>query len=188
MRAIRYLMVVLLAVPAWAQSGAQLDMNLHGLEGKADEVVSVNLEGESLNEGRKLLAIRNTVSKPIKELVDGLKGIYVRRFWFGSKKAYDDEDVEPIHQQLQKPGWSPMIAVKVREKDEAVSVYSYTENEALAGVTVLSSDPQEVTVINIVGAVDLEALAELGRQMGIPAMKLATTELPPKKALPAPKK
>jgi hypothetical protein len=71
-----------------------------------------------------------------------------------------------------------MIDLKVRDKNEAVSVYSYMENDRLAGVTVLSADPKEVTVVNIVGPVDLEALSELGRQMGLPAMRLATTELP----------
>lgn len=179
--------ILLLGVPLWAQSGAQLDMNLYELEGKADQVVSVNLEGESLDQGRKLLAIQKGVGKSVKELVKGVKGIYVRKFWFGKKEAYDDQDVDPIRDQLKQPGWAPMIDVRVRPKDD-VAVYSYTENQEMAGVTVLSSDPQEVTVINIVGQVDLEALAELGRQMGIPAMKLATTELPTEKTLPAPEK
>jgi hypothetical protein len=175
----RWLIVWSLVLPCWAQSGPQIDMkNLQALEDKAEQMVSVNLEGQSLDEGGKILAIRNGLSKSVKELVKGLKGVYLRRFWFGGKKSYEEADVAPIKKELQRPGWAPMIDLKVRDKNEAVSVYSYMENDRLAGVTVLSADPKEVTVVNIVGPVDLEALSELGRQMGLPAMRLATTELP----------
>ena len=149
---------------------------LQALENKADQMVSVNLEGESLDEGSKLLAIRNGVSKSVKELVKGLKGVYLRRFWFGGKDSYEEADVEPIKQELRRPGWAPMIESKIRDKNEAVSVYSYTVNDRLAGVAVLSADPKEVTLINIVGPVDLKALSDLGKQMGLPAMNLATTD------------
>lgn len=176
----RWMIVASLVMPCWGQTGPQIDMkNLQGLESKAEQVVSVNLEGQSLDEGSKLLAIRNGVSKSVKELVKGLKGVYLRRFWFGGKKSYEAADVEPIKKELRRPGWAQMIDVNVknRNKSEAVSVYSYTENDRLTGVTVFSADDQEVTVVNIVGPVDLEALSELGKQMGLPAMRLATTEL-----------
>lgn len=175
---LRWILVLSLVAPCFAQTGAQIDMGkTRALEEKAEQVVSINLEGESLDEGGNLLAIRNGVSKPVKELVKGLKGLYLRRFWFGGKKSYEDADVEPIRQELQRPGWAAMLDVKNRNKSEAVTVYSYTENNRLAGVTVFSTDDQEVTVVNIVGPVDLEALSELGKQMGMPAMHIATTEL-----------
>jgi Domain of unknown function (DUF4252) len=187
----RWMIVASLVVPCWGQTGPQIDMkNLQALESKAEQVVSVNLEGQSLDEGSKLLAIRNGVSKSVKELVKGLKGVYLRRFWFGGKQSYEDADVEPIRKELQRPGWAPMIDVKNRNKSEAVAVYSYTENNRLTGVTVFSADDKEVTVVNIVGPVDLEALSELGKQMGLPAMHLATTDLTtqPPASVPAPAK
>jgi hypothetical protein len=174
----RYFLVASLVLPCFGQTGAQIDLkNLQALEDKAEQVVSVNLEGESLDEGGKLLAIRNGVSKSVKELVKGLKGVYLRRFWFGGKKSYEEADVEPIRKELQRPGWAPMFEVQNRGKSEAVTVYSYTENDRLAGVAVFSADSKEVTLVNIVGPVDLEALSEFGRQMGLPAMRIATTEL-----------
>ncbi len=70
MRTVRLLaMLALLCSGLWAQSGAQLKMDLDHLEKKADEVVKVNLEGESLDLGRKLLAVRDGVTAPVKELV-----------------------------------------------------------------------------------------------------------------------
>ena len=97
----------------------------------------------------------------------------------------DAADIDGIRQQMAGPGWVPMIDVKGRNRP-GVTVYSYMENEKVAGVTVLSQEEQELTVVNIVGPVDLETLVTLGEQMGLPAMRIATTELPQKKALPLP--
>jgi hypothetical protein len=179
-------MMFLLCAGLWAQSGAQLKMDLDHLEEKADEVVKVNLEGESLGLGQKLLAVRDGVTAPVRELVKGLKGIYMRRFWFRNKKAYEPEDAAAIRKQMSGPGWVSMIDVKDRKKPEGLTVYSYMENEKVAGVTVLSEQEQEFTVVNIVGPVDLETLINLGNQLGLPPMKIATIELPTKTALPPP--
>ena len=110
----------------------------------------------------------------------------MRRFWFGRKKAYTAEDIDPILQQMRGPGWVPVIEVKNRRKTEAVSVYSYVENEEVKGVAVVSEGEQEFTVINIVGPVDLGTLSELGESIGLPGMNIATTALPSKPELPEP--
>jgi hypothetical protein len=179
--------VLALSLPLCAAppQGARINIGeVDHLEEKADEVVSVNLDGESLDLGRKFLAVRDGVTVPVKELAKGLKGIYLRTFRFGRKEAYTKEDTDGIRRQVQGPGWVPMINVKDRNKAENVSVYSFVENEEVTGVTVISEEANEYTVVNIVGPVDLSTLSELGKEMGMPAMKIATTELPRKKVLP----
>ena len=141
---------------------SQVRMDLPRMEEKADEIVSVNLEGESLGMGQKLLAVRNGVSKSVKELIKGLKGVYLRRFWFSRKKAYSAADTEPIRKQLEGGGWVPIIDVRDRQNAESVTVYSYVENKEVTGITIVSEEAHEFTVVNIVGPVDLEALSELG--------------------------
>ena len=159
-------------------------MDLQHLEDRADEVVSVNLEGESLEGGRKLLMLRKGVTEPVKSLLGKLKGIYMRRFWFKGKKEYSEEDVSPIREQVAGPNWVRLMEVKEGGKTQRVGVYSYVENDEVTGVTVVSEEEQEFTVVNIVGPVDLETLSDLGEGIGIPAMKLATTEIPSEDALP----
>jgi hypothetical protein len=179
--------VLALSLPLCAAppQGARINIGeVDHLEEKADDVVSVNLDGESLDLGRKFLAVRDGVTVPVKELAKGLKGIYLRTFRFGRKEAYTKEDTDGIRRQVQGPGWVPMINVKDRNKAENVSVYSFVENEEVTGVTVISEEANEYTVVNIVGPVDLSTLSELGKEMGLPAMKIATTELPRKKVLP----
>ena len=169
----------MLAAPGWALTGAKVDVDQPGLEQKADEVVEVNLEGKSLEQGSRLLAIRQGVSAPVKSFLSKLKGIYRRTYRFATgSDGYEDADVASIHERMNGEGWAPVIDVKDNNKREAVTVYSYTEGGNVSGVTVVSSDPSEVTVVNIVGDdVDLHALVEAGESFGVPTMQIGSTEL-----------
>lgn len=169
----------MLAAPGWALTGAKVDVDQPDLEQKADEVVEVNLEGKSLEQGSRLLAIRQGVSAPVKSLLGKLKGIYRRTYRFAlGGDGYEDADVASIHEKMTGEGWNPVIDVKDNNKRESVTVYSYTEGENVSGVTVVSSDPSEVTVVNIVGDdVDLQTLIEAGESFGVPTMHIGSTEL-----------
>jgi hypothetical protein len=175
--------------PVWGLTGAKVDVDLPNLKEKADEVVEVNLEGKSLEDGSRLLGIRHGVSGSMKSLVNGLKGIYRRTYRFGVEAVgFADEDVEPIYKKMTGEGWSPVIDVRDKSKREAMTVYTYMEGDSVAGFTLVSSHPSEVTVVNIVGAVDLDALIELSEEMGLPSMRIATTELEKQRVtLPSPK-
>ena len=175
--------LLLICAPLAAQQGAQLRMDLHQMEQKAEEVVSVDLDGKSLEGGRKLLMLKE-VTEPVKNLLGKLKGVYLRRFWFKKKEAYNEDDVSAIREQVKGPNWVRLFEVKDRNKTQGV--YSYVENEEVTGFTVLSQEEQEFTVVNIVGPIDLETLSGLGDSMGIPAMKIATTDIPATKLLPEP--
>lgn len=175
--------LLLFCLPLAAQQGAQLQMDLHQMEQKAEEVVSVDLDGKSLDSGRKLLMLKG-VADPVKNLLGKLKGVYLRRFWFKKKQGYSEEDVSAIREQVKGPNWVRLFEVKDRNKTQGV--YSYVENEEVTGFTVLSEEEQEFTVVNIVGPIDLETLSGLGDSMGIPAMKIATTEIPAQPPLPNP--
>ena len=178
----RYAIVFLMlavAAPGWALTGAKVDVDQPDLEQKADEVVQVNLEGKSLEQGSRLLSIRQGVSAPVKSLLSKLKGIYRRTYRFATGgDGYEDADVASIHQRMTGEGWAPVIDVKDNNKRETVTVYSYTDGENVSGVTVVSSDPSEVTVVNIVGDdVDLHALIEASESFGVPLMQVGTTEI-----------
>jgi len=182
---------MIFAAPGWALQGAKVHMDLQQLEENADEVVEVNLEGESLEQGSKLLAIRQGVSSSVKGLLSGLKGIYRRTYRFGLGKSYETSTVAEFEQKMAGGGWSSVLNVEDKKKNESVAIYSYRKTEnGDAGVTVVSRDSSEVTVVNIVGDVDIEALVEFGVRMSSgPSINLATRELENKPvALPTPKK
>jgi hypothetical protein len=166
---------------------AGIEMQFDELEEKADQVVKVNLWGKSLEQGKKLLGLRKSVTSPVGRFLGSLKGVYRRTYRFGNTKT-EQEDVEPIYQQLADDGWVPLIETEDRSSEGSVSVYSYYENEEVAGLTLVSTDPSEVTVVRIMGAVDLDMLSEIGKGLGLPVMNLGTTDLGIKKVdLPTPK-
>ena len=146
------------------------------LEAKADEVVKVNLWGRPLDQAKRLLGLRKNVTASVRSFMNGLTAVYRRTYRFRQGRANED-DVRPVHQQLAKDGWVPLIETSDRKKPESLSVYSFYDNEQVAGMTVVSSDADEVTVLKIIGPVDFEALSEIGSGLGLPVMNVATSEL-----------
>jgi hypothetical protein len=47
-----------------------------------------------------------------------------------------------------------------------------TEGSAVRGLALLAADPKELTIVNIIGPVDLEKLSELEGQFGIPELDI----------------
>ena len=53
-----------------------------------------------------------------------------------------------------------------------MTIEVWVRNEAgkVSGVAILSSEPRQLTVANLVGNVDLESLADLGGHFGLPSL------------------
>jgi hypothetical protein len=64
------------------------------------------------------------------------------------------------------------VGVKSNE-GETDEIYLRKENGKLTGVAVIAAEPKELTVVNIVGPIDLDSLAELGGHFHIPTMDTA---------------
>ena len=146
------------------------------LEQKADEVVKVNLWGRSLEQAKRLLGLRKNLTSPVRSFMNGLTAVYRRTYRFRRAPA-SEADVEPVYRQLAEDGWVPLIETEDREKPESLSVYSFYADEEVAGMAVVSSDPDEVTVLKIMGPVDFEALSAIGSGLGLPVMNLGSTEI-----------
>jgi len=59
--------------------------------------------------------------------------------------------------------------VQVRSRTrENVEIYTDMRGEAIAGLVIISAEPRELTVVNIVGPIDLDRLADLEGKFGIP--------------------
>ena len=54
------------------------------------------------------------------------------------------------------------------EDGQNAEVFLRSENQQMTGLAILVSEPKELTVVNIVGNVDLNALSDLGGHFGIP--------------------
>jgi hypothetical protein len=160
--------LVLAAAPA----RAQLKLNLDGLAAKARESVDVSLDANMLQIAGKFLSAEKKDEAKAKELVSKLKGIQVRTFEFDKEGQYSQADLQPIRDQLKAPGWSRIVSVV--EKNESVEIYLKTEGGQTAGLAILAAEPRELSIVSIVGSIDLEQLGALSGRFGIPSLPLET--------------
>jgi hypothetical protein len=177
-RAALLLVVILLAatpiIAAMQDDPAKIEIrDLDKLVDKATRVVDVTLDRKMLQLAAKFLSsTRSPDEAEIKELVSGLKGVYVKYFEFDKEQQYSPSDIEPILAQLKSSSWSRMVGVSSTRTGEKVEVYLMTSGDTINGLAVVAAEPKELTVVNIVGNIDIEKLARLEGQFGIPRLNL----------------
>jgi hypothetical protein len=163
-----------LAVPAQAQNARLKLGHLEKLSSKAAEVNNVTLDGDMLQLAAKFLDLDKDDSDAgqVKDIVKRLKGIYVMSFEFDEPNQYSTADVEEIRTQLAAPGWSRIIESRDKRNAENNEIYVMKDaSNNLAGVAILVAEPKELTVVNIVGPLDLDKLSALSGKFGIPEEK-----------------
>ena len=157
------LTLTLLAVPAMAQ---QVNLDFPGLAERADEVVDVTLDAAMLRLGAKFLSEHDHDQRAVRDIVKNLEGIYVRSYEFSEDNQYDRGLADRVKSQLG-PTWKALVTVRSRHK-ENVTIYADFRGERVTGLVIISAEPREFTVVNIVGPIDIERLADIEGEFGIP--------------------
>jgi len=175
--AARTLVILLFLVSGTALAHAQdlpghLKINLDKLAGRASESVEISIDERLLRLAAKLLSSSTPNEAKIKELVAGLKGVYVRSYEFDQPNSYSNSDVDEIRTQLRAPGWSKLVGVRSRKEGENVEVFTMLNGSSVVALAIIAADPKELTLVNIVGPIDLEKLSQLEGQLGIPHLGL----------------
>lgn len=169
-------LAVACAVAAIAQD-ARLDIGrIDGLASKAAETIEVSLDERLLRIAAKFLKQEDPDEAKVRELVSGLKGVYVRVFEFDKPGEYSQNDLEGLRSQLQAPGWTKIVGVRSRRDGENVDVHLKYQGDNVLGLAIIAAEPKELTVVNIVGPIDLEKLSRLEGQFGIPKLELEREE------------
>ncbi len=149
----------------------QFKFNLEHLAAKASNKVELNLGPEMLQLGLSVLSAKDPDQAKVKQMVSGLQGVYIRNFEFKKTGEYTKSDLDQIRDQLKAPEWQRIVGVDSSTDGEVVEVWVRMESGKMAGVAILAADPRELTVVNLVGTVELSALSELGGKFGIPKIK-----------------
>jgi Domain of unknown function (DUF4252) len=162
------------ALTAYAQE-ARVDISyLEKFSEKADKVIEVNVDQALIKLALSAMSDRRTPDEAkLKELLEGLKGVYVKRYQFTSFGEFSDADMEPIRAQVRTPGWSRIANVRSKREGN-YDVYIMTEGSIIRGLVVLASEPKAMTVVNVVGPLDLSKLSQLEGKFGIPKWDLMT--------------
>ena len=144
------------------------------LQQKAVASVNISIGSFLLGLAGNLVDDRDKDAAQLKKALVGLKSVQVRSYRFNSDYAYSKSDVDAVRSQLSGPGWTRLVQVRDRNKNEDVDVYLALDNHTVTGVAIIASDPSKFTILNVVGSVDLDQIAKLrqtfepGGPMGLP--------------------
>jgi hypothetical protein len=161
-----FILVLAVAVPASAQ---RINLDLPGLAGLADkatDVVDVTLDASMIRLAAKFLGGNDPEEREIRDLIGGLQGIYVRSYEFSKAGEYDRSLADRLKSQLG-PTWKPLVTVRSKTK-ENVNIMADLRGERIVGLVIIAAEPRELTVVNIVGDIDIDRLSKLEGEFGIP--------------------
>jgi hypothetical protein len=161
-------LLIFAAIPAYGQEARIQMSQLDRFSDAADKVIDVTVDEALVKLAMSALNPNRSVNEAkIKDILSGLKGIYVKRYEFEKEGAYTAADAESIRSQLNAPGWSRIANVRSK-REGSYDVVIMSEGSVIRGLAVLAAEPRALTVVNIVGTIDLAKLRDLEGKFGIP--------------------
>jgi hypothetical protein len=172
-----------LTLPLFADArGSELTLpSFPDLREHATESVDITLGSMPLHLMGWVMNDGDPDSAQVKETLKGLKSVQIRSYQFNADYTYPQADIDRLRAQLAAPGWSPLVQVRKRgDQDgharENVDIYVALEAKKVKGLVIIACEPRELTIVNIVGTIDVEQIAGL-RKTFVPPMRVA--QLPP---------
>jgi Domain of unknown function (DUF4252) len=142
------------------------------LSKKASESVNISLDPALLGLAAGFLDSSDPQDAAARQLIAGLKGIYVRSYTFDADFAYPAAQVDTVRAQLAPPAWQRLVQVNSSKDHTHVDIYVCADHGLAQGLAIIASEPREFTIVNIVGAIDLAKLHQLEGKFGIPKISL----------------
>jgi len=160
-----------LLIPATgsAQDGRLNFDLLDKLAARASEKQEVSIDALMLASYMPFLP-NGSQANAAKEVLSELKGLYVRRYEFDNDKAYSMDEVNALRKQLLTPNWSKIVSneEKGQGNRELQEIYLFQPGGKISGLVIISAEPGELSVVNIVGPIDFDKLRKLDGIFGIP--------------------
>ena len=104
----------------------------------------------------------------VKQMIQNLKGVYVRDYEFDKDHSYTAEELEGLRKYIQGSEWSPMVHERTKGAAEGTDVYLKLVDGQVQGLFVLDAEPRELALVLILGPVDMDKIGSLGGSFGIP--------------------
>lgn len=144
------------------------------LADRAAHVTEVTLDKNMLAfAGKFMNKDKDEDDKEAKEMIQGLRGVYVRDYEFDKDNEYTAEELEGLRKYITSTDWSPMVHERTKGAKEGTDVYLKLVNGQVQGLYVLDAEPRELSLVLILGPVDMDKIGSLSGNFGIPkqAMK-----------------
>ena len=173
-------LMLLALASARAQDAADGRLRLESLErvaSKASETLNIDIDGILLSLGKSMLDDKDPDEKVVKEIIEGLRGVYVRSYEFKTDGELKEADLDALRQQLRGPGWSRIVDVKTRGTDfDGAEVHALTCAGRVEGMAVLISERRHLIVVNVVGSIALDKHKRREGSLGIPRIRIGRGE------------
>jgi hypothetical protein len=167
------LVLLLTAITASAQDARLNFEKLNRLEDRAQDVVEVNIDGKLLDLAKRVMVkVNDAEAKKVGQAISGLKGIYVRVFNFEKDNEYNIADVDEIRSQLRSPGWEKLANVRSKKNNQRIDVFTMFTGNVMSGVAVVISESKSVALVNVIGPIDIDLLAEMSGKLNIPKIEI----------------
>ncbi len=148
------------------------------LAGKASDSVTITLDAPMLSLAARFLDSSDPDQAAAEEAIKGLQGIVVRSYTFDQDAAYKPSDLDGVRSQLAAPGWSRLVETRSQKDHANVEIYLMTDANKAVGLAVIASEPRQLTIVNIIGSIDLEKLHKLEGRFGVPKLDVGAAKSP----------
>lgn len=166
----------------WLPLAAQeLDLSfLKGLESKATESTDINLGPEQL---KLMMGLSGEMSNELQGLGKNIERVQVKTLEFDKPGMFSMAEAEKLKETVKSGNFVSLISVKEKKGFTEIAVRK-GPNGQNAGFLILSVEPQEISIVNIVGQLDLSSLGKLTGKLGVPNIQMGPSSTPKKKDTP----
>jgi hypothetical protein len=164
----KYILTLILILAAVPVSAQRIDLHFPDLADRATEVVDITLDANMLRLAAKFLSGADADERAVREVIGGLEGIYVRSYEFAKEGEYDRGLIDKVKSRLGS-SWKPLVTVRSKSR-ENVSIMADMRGDKITGLVIIATEPREFTIVNINGPIDIDRLASLSGQFGIPEL------------------
>lgn len=176
----------LLALPALAAAADPTDPgrlqlpDFSALSKKATQSVDISLDPSLLHMASGIINSNSNSNNggnaaDVNGLIKDIRGIYVRSYTFDKPGEYSKAEVKAVRAQLLAPGWQPIVSTHDLKQDSTVDIYVRRSGNRTEGIAIIAAEPLELTIVNIVGPMDLAKLAQLQGQFGVPKVGITAS-------------
>jgi hypothetical protein len=140
------------------------------LAARASNVTEVTLGKNMLAFAARVMNGKDKDEASIRQLIEGLQGIYVREYEFDKEGQFSTDDVEQLRKYFETSEWSPMVHERDRKNNESTDVMVKLVNGESHGMFILTVEPKELTIVLILGPINMDELGELRGVAGLGAL------------------
>jgi hypothetical protein len=148
------------------------------LAGKATDSVTITLDASMLALAARFLDSSDPDQAAAEDAIKGLQGIVVRSYTFDQDAAYKPSDLDGVRSQLAAPGWNRLMETRSQKSHANVEIYLMTDANKAVGLAVIASEPRQLTIVNIIGSIDLDKLHKLEGRFGVPKLDMGAAKSP----------